>query len=206
MRLGEKTIELSFCAQFAGAHRLPMWWFGLTQKQEACAGFDAWTRLNGQLLVLQFKASNRILRSGSWRFELHHDQLDNLRQSVRAQRYVYYVFPLYGTTAELHKNPNLLGQTALLDVANLSTIKAPIKNDGNPRKSCLHHVDVRPWAATLHSDPVEVELRQAAILVGEDTLDVGFASPVQSFPGGFEQFWQLSQSLSPRSSAVLIPE
>ena len=57
---------------------------------------DAWTRLNGRLLVLQFKASNRILRSGSRRFKLHHGQLDNPRQLVRAQRSVFYVFPLVG--------------------------------------------------------------------------------------------------------------
>lgn len=59
MRLSEKTLELNICAQatkYVGA-QTNLLWFGLTQKQEACAGFDACTRLGGRLLVFQFKAS-----------------------------------------------------------------------------------------------------------------------------------------------------
>ena len=41
MRLSEKTFELNFCSQFAqlwGHYNIK--WFGLTQRQEAKAGFD----------------------------------------------------------------------------------------------------------------------------------------------------------------------
>ena len=64
MRVSEKTIELNFCAQFAARYGEPVLWFGLTQKQEARLGFDAWTRMGGRLLVFQFKASNDTLSSG----------------------------------------------------------------------------------------------------------------------------------------------
>ena len=45
MRIAEKTIELNFCAQLTARCR-GLLWFGLTQKQEAAAGFDACTRLH----------------------------------------------------------------------------------------------------------------------------------------------------------------
>src|ERR1700686_3423585 len=79
MKLAEKTLELTLCHQLgATLFPWPAWpaphgvpqpiWFGLTQKQEAAAGFDAVTRLHGdRLLLLQFKAG-RKLKNGSVRF------------------------------------------------------------------------------------------------------------------------------------------
>ena len=54
MRISEKTIELNFCAQATFLCGLGLKWFGLTQRQEAKAGFDACGKLGGRLLILQF--------------------------------------------------------------------------------------------------------------------------------------------------------
>lgn len=40
MRLSEKTLEINFCSQGSVALALPVFWFGLTQRQEAAWGFD----------------------------------------------------------------------------------------------------------------------------------------------------------------------
>lgn len=86
MKLSEKTLELNICAQASrllGAKKKILW-FGLTQKQEAKAGFDACTKLGGRLLIFQFKASNRLLRSNERVFLVPHDQLEALRNQVKS--------------------------------------------------------------------------------------------------------------------------
>lgn len=90
MRLSEKTLELNICAQMHSvvSPHTRLLWFGLTQRQEARWGFDACTRLGGRLL--QFKASNRMLRNGARRFQLSHRQLTALQRL--AGSYVRTVF------------------------------------------------------------------------------------------------------------------
>jgi hypothetical protein len=118
-RLSEKTIELTICSQISFYSGHLMTWFGLTQREEARAGFDACTALNGRLFIFQFKASNQIVRSGARRFIAPHIQMQKLQgicQGIRGV--VYYVFPLIGNTDELVASPNVLDQTYVLDVAN----------------------------------------------------------------------------------------
>lgn len=92
MRLAEKTLELTLCHQIgATLFQWPPWpprggpqpiWFGLTQRQEAEAGFDAAARLHGgRLLLLQFKAG-RKLKNGSVRFTAPHKQLSALQSRL----------------------------------------------------------------------------------------------------------------------------
>src|SRR5208337_5079867 len=104
MWLSEKTIELTFCSQFSAQLGLRnMIWFGLTQAQEKRLGFDACTRLNGRLLILQFKASNKIVHPQRFvrprrRFMLPHTQLERLQNLAASfPRMVYYIFPNIGT-------------------------------------------------------------------------------------------------------------
>jgi hypothetical protein len=156
-------------------------------------------------LILQFKASNRTVRPGHRRFELHHDQLENLRKQVRFPRTVFYVFPLVGNRLELSKDPDVVRQFWLLDVADISSLGPPTKDDGNLLKNRLHHADVRPWLVTLHSKPVEIGLNQAATFAAEDIADAGLVSPSEALPDGFEQFWRFCTSLTFRSVAAVIP-
>src|SRR5688500_3952199 len=131
MRLSEKTLEISICAQLAAYTRRRLIWFGLTQKQEAIAGFDVCTRLNGRLLIMQFKASDHLLSSGARRFHLPHDQLMSLTARWQGwTRSVYYVFPLVGNTKEIAANSDLIAQTRLLDVGTLPRIAAPTTRAG----------------------------------------------------------------------------
>lgn len=158
VRLSEKTLELNICAQVARAvpHPPVLIWFGLTQKQEARAGFDACTRLNGRLLIFQFKASNRVQRSGERLFQMPHQQFVQLRARVgAATRSIFYAFPLVGTTLELTANPDLLSQTWLMDVATVPALPVPTTDRGRHRRNGCHNVYVVPGHATIHSDPVE---------------------------------------------------
>ena len=50
MRLSEKTLELNICSQISNLLANRVFWFGLTQKQEAIAGFDSCFKLKGRLL------------------------------------------------------------------------------------------------------------------------------------------------------------
>jgi hypothetical protein len=166
MRLSEKTMELTFCCQFGVYISKPPIWFGLTQKQEATAGFDACTRLGGKLLILQFKASAETLADDSRRFYAPHDQMQALRSQCNSQRGVYYVFPLIGTTHELSNNPCILPHTWFLDVSQLpSKISMPTKKKGAPRKNKIHYIDVQPHKATIHSEAFDVELLSADELI-----------------------------------------
>jgi len=159
MRLSEKTLELNFCHQFGSCISKNLIWFGLTQRQEAKAGFDACTRLGGKLLILQFKATTEIRFNNSRRFHAPHDQMQALRSRCTNQRGIYYVFPLIGTTSELINNPCILSHTWFLDVLLLpNPIPLPITWKGPVRKNKMHYIDVEPPDAFIHSETFKVTL------------------------------------------------
>jgi hypothetical protein len=205
VKLSEKTLELNICAQTSQhvAPKQKLLWFGLTQKQEAHAGFDACAKLNGRLLIFQFKASNRVLKSKDRVFLAPHDQLTALLGQVKSiQRSVFYAFPLVGNTVELKKNSDLLSQTWLVDVATLSGLGAPTKADGTLRKNGCHNIYVTPGKAVFHSDPIPAEA-------------IDFHSFVrEGFPGAdglnwlfnqrFASFWELAQNLSSGARGVVV--
>ncbi len=159
MRLSEKTFELNFCSQFAQLlGQYDVKWFGLTQRQEAKAGFDACTRTNGNLFLFQFKVSNRIL-NGVRRFKAPHRQLQNLRQKCRAfGRRVFYVLPMIGTTLDFFQHPNILTKTWFLDVSRIPWLFSPSRGNLKP----YHYIDVPirtiPPIAIIHSKPIKISL------------------------------------------------
>jgi hypothetical protein len=164
MRLSEKTIELNFCAQVTSNYERGAFWFGLTQRQEAEAGFDVASRLGGRLVLLQFKASNTVLRSGGRRFHLRHGQLENLRERSwgSRERSVFYVLPNLGDTSELSAGRgDLLARSWLLDVASLPPIGLPTKANGSLRKNETHYADLIPPLVTIHSDPIKTSVLRA---------------------------------------------
>ena len=159
MRLSEKTLELSICSQFAAQLGRRVVWFGLTQKQEARAGFDACTQWGARVLILQFKASNDLRDGGATRrFYAPHRQMQALRVRARASRRIFYVLPNLGTTQELAKDSDLLSQTWLLDVALIPLLPPPLTRRGTPRKSGEHHLDLTPPLVTVWSEPVELKV------------------------------------------------
>ena len=169
MRLSEKTIEINICAQINQYMRSRIIWFGLTQAQEAIAGFDTAARLGGKILLFQFKASNHLLRSGERRFHLKHDQLQNLINRLKGcRRSIFYVFPSIGNTYELAKNNgDLISSTKLLDVSNLPNPFPPPITMTKPyriRKNNTHYADVLNNRVTIHSEPVKADLLSFAHL------------------------------------------
>lgn len=162
MRLSEKTLELSLCAQFAERWNLRnAIWFGLTQGQEKELGFDACSRINGRLLILQFKASNVVVQPQRFsaprrRFTLPHDQLISLRDlAIGLPRAVYYVFPNLGTTYELSLNQDLVQQTWFLDVTGLP----PSALISVPRnRARRHYAYTDPPLCELRSEPTHPNL------------------------------------------------
>lgn len=205
MKLSEKTLELNLCAQ-ASRHvgsKNRLLWFGLTQKQEARAGFDACTKLGGRLLIFQFKASNRILKSKDRVFLVPHDQLIALRTRAGShRRSIFYAFPLVGSTSEFKANPDLLPQTWLVNITSLSAVGAPTKADGSPRRNNCHNVYVKPGKAIFHSDPVEVNAIDFETFVrqgfpGADGMNLDFHER-------FESFWELAREFSQGARALVL--
>lgn len=167
MRIPEKTIELNFCKGFPQLLGHDLIWFGLTQKQEAKAGFDACARSNSTLMLFQLKASNNLLKNGTRRFLAEHDQMQVLRNQVKKNRLVYYVLPIIGTTPEIIHGLCFSHCSRYLDISQLPpTIPFPYAKGTKPptkRKNNCHYVDLAPnlATATIHSDPFEVKLLSA---------------------------------------------
>jgi hypothetical protein len=164
-RLSEKTLELTICSQVSVFSGHLMTWFGLTQRQEAHAGFDACTAINGRLFIFQFKASNFDTSAGARRFQAPHGQLTTLQQLCGGvPGVVFCVFPLVGNTAELSVHPDVINHTWLLDVADIPPLGPPTTRAGTLRASGAHYVDVSPPIATFHSDPEKVRIQQAPLI------------------------------------------
>jgi hypothetical protein len=203
MRRSEKTIELNFCAQVTASAPTPILWFGLTQKQEAAAGFDAAIKVGGRLLLFQFKASDYVLKSTDRCFHLSHHQLAALqKRAAKRPRSVFYAFPLIGNTVELSKAPSLLPNVGLLDVATLPAINRPTTRYGTPRKTQVHYADVRPWTVTIHSEPVQSRLEPAMELAAG-----GFQGGDGLSRPGFERFgdfWRFGRALGGTAAAAIV--
>src|SRR6476660_672110 len=152
MRLAEKTIELTFCSQLTLLWGISLFWFGLTQKQEAQAGFDAAARLGGRLFILQFKASQHVVTSGR-RFHAPHTQMSNLIQRCRGPRSIFYVLPALGTTLEIAGDIDLVSRSWLLDVNDLRGVSPPVTPWNTPRKRGSHYFDLSPPEVLIH-DPL----------------------------------------------------
>ena len=149
MRLSEKTIELTFCSQFAVELGIrEVIWFGLTQKQERQLGFDVCSKVNGRVLIIQFKASNNIVMHNRFnrprrRFTLPHVQLDCLQTLANTfPDCVYYAFPNLGSTSDLSRNRNLINQTWFLDVSNLPYPYPVPQNKAKIHYAYLDHPDL----------------------------------------------------------------
>jgi hypothetical protein len=199
MRLSEKTIELNYCSQFARSSPHNVIWFGLTQRQEAQAGFDACTKVGGKLFLFQFKASSHSVK-GARRFHAPHEQMENLRKRCSVPRSVFYALPLVGTTHELSSNPDVLNQTKLLDVAAIPALSPPTTSWGTPRKNKVHYIDVYSAVAVIHSDPVEVPIIDAGIFISQGLLDTRGLS----FRQNFEEFFAFTRLLGRNSAGVVV--
>ena len=178
MRIAEKTVELNFCKGLPALLGESIFWFGLTQAQEARAGFDACTKLGGQLLLFQVKASRVVLKSAARQFQAPHDQMQALRdRASKPNRRVFYVFPSAGTTAEVCGHDCFSHCSQFLDVLKLPVVvpKPLAAGKLTVRASGVHYIDVQPGTATIHSEPFEVPLVSseafAAYLV-QDRSDV----------------------------------
>jgi hypothetical protein len=158
MRVSEKTVEINFCVQWRiGGQQA--FWFGLTQEQEKRAGYDVMTRSGGRLLVLQFKASAHVLRSGERRFHAPHHQLVALQDRLRGSRDIYYVLPRFGRSQELPGlNWDIAANCYLFPVANIPIVAPPTRPDGALRKNGRHYFDLDQTTdiVKIHSDPVFV--------------------------------------------------
>lgn len=165
MRISERSIELNFCASLSRVASRDLFWFGLTQRQEARAGFDVAARTGGRLLMFQIKASNRVLkRTGARQFKAPHAQMCALQDRAKGQRGIFYVLPNLGDTVDLKNLGRFLDRIWLLDVADLPVpLPPPTKGrSATPRRSGWHYLDLRPPIVTIHSDPFEVPVRSAA--------------------------------------------
>ncbi len=174
--LTEKTLELTFCSQFASenafVHHVP-WphrivWFGLTQLQENQLGFDAATSLGGFAILFQFKASHTVTKKRGRRFKVEHEQMSILRQSFGHHAgSCFYVFPDVGNIHELAPiHSDVIGNSWLMDVARLpNPIPPPLKSDNSGlRKDECHFAYLgNPVTGNIdfHSEPFSVRAYKA---------------------------------------------
>jgi hypothetical protein len=161
MRLSEKTLELSITSQLT--HRLDLpeaIWLGLTQQQENRLGFDAAAQIDGHVVVLQFKASNVLVRPRRFtrrrrRFTLPHAQLANLQELAQTFPVsVFYALPNLGTAAELNQNRDLIAQTFYLELAAL-----PYPFPAPTNRSQKHYLYMDPPDYELRSEPHQNSVR-----------------------------------------------
>ena len=198
MRISEKTHELTLCSQlsflisgwatmhgqgFVNHSQGQPIWFGLTQKEEAKAGFDAATRLrNGRLFILQFKAG-WTLQSGIIRFEAKHKQFEKLHVlSDMFPGQVFYVFPGLTDSRQLcGPGHSLLAETWFLDIDIMPLLGAPT------RKSEAHNVylDSVSGEVVFRSNPVHVQATKA--LESAPIFQPGISTSISDC--GFEEFW-----------------
>lgn len=210
MRISEKTVEINFCKGLPNIVGKDLFWFGLTQEQEARAGFDVCTKLNGTLFLFQIKASRVVLKNGARRFRAAHDQMQVLRnQATSKKRKVFYVFPSAGTTMDMCGINCFSRCSQLLDVSLLpAVIPLPLaKGKTTSRLSGDHYIDVLPGKATIHSDPFEVKLFKPDHLLAILAEDHNAVRSENSASNNeFSMFWE-SISRIPRDGmygAVLI--
>lgn len=208
MKVSEKTLELTLCSQLTWLNNhwfCPQFihgpqpiWFGLTQRQEARAGFDAATRLrNGRILLLQFKAGRR-LRGGAIRFHAPHQQLQALQGRIRNQeRLLFYVLPEVTRTSELnHHGSWILASTWFLDVAAIPTLKAPKRHNQHHYLTLFSHSGL----VRITSDPVDVHATR-----GTDLVDrYGWSSFGGEYEN-FEKFWSYAGLLGRGAVAAALP-
>jgi hypothetical protein len=153
LKLSEKSLELTFCAQFGWTMGVPIVWIGLTQKQERQYGFDMASNFGGRAVLLQFKASATVRNYGR-RFHVNHGQLVTLSSAFHAMPHTtFYVFPNVGRIGDLVAvGGDLVTNTYLADVA---TFPSPIPV--THRAKNLHYADLlaNPGGSpsiTFHSD------------------------------------------------------
>lgn len=228
MRISEKTIEINYCAELTAW----LWpqgrtvWFGLTQEQEARAGFDVCARINSRLFILQFKASNKVLRNGDRHFYTPHHQLVALRKLARRSRSVLFVLPTFGNTREFNQLSSVVKACALADVFRLpAAIPPPLSRKGTPRVNGMHYMRLAPGIVTIHSEPMRLETFSdafwgdlqppawASTEHGEAELAVRHfrASWTSAFSDGgiraeefddFNAFWKVAKNVGPNTYAV----
>lgn len=182
MRLSEKTIEVNFCSQLTPLIRPRPWWFGLTQQQEAGAGWDVASKISGRWVRFQLKASERRMGStGCRRFQTPHHQLVELKARATKPGRVFYVLPNIGSTKDLVRERfDLLPSLWLLDLYDVPAIGPPTTASGALRKNEHHYLDLSvsgDWGiVTIHSDPIEVPMLGVEA-VAQRIADGGEPSP-----------------------------
>lgn len=205
MRLSEKTLEINICSQMSALlkRKQNLFWFGLTQKQEAKAGFDVCTKFGGRLLIFQFKASNHVLKSGQRKLLVPHYQFKNLKRIAGSSvRSVFYAFPMVGNTLEMQKDPDLLHQTWLLDLTRVPQLSPPTSVHGLLRKNGCHNVYVLPRQAEIHSEPINVPLYNARELASSGFSGVdGFHTEGDN---QFESFWEYAKTFTKGARGLVL--
>jgi hypothetical protein len=219
-KLSEKTLELNFASQLNHRCGGKLLWFGLTQQQEAKAGYDIATRIGQALFVIQMKASNHLLKTDERQFKVPHEQMESMLKMTFGgapfpSRSVFYAFPILGNTQELAHYPDVLGNTWLCDVAGLKTLTVPTTKTGSPRKDGCHYVNVSPGKppivksatsgkAVFHSEPVTVITQRGDAFASDLTeLTLGSGLLEVMTNNNFRDFWKLCELFRRKAFGVV---
>lgn len=218
-KLSEKTLELNFASQLNHRCGGKLLWFGLTQQQEARAGYDIATRIGQALFVVQMKASNHLLKTKERQFKVPHEQMESMLKLTPGgapfpSRSVFYAFPVLGKTQDLADYPDVLGNTWLCDVADLKAVAAPTTKTGSIRKDGCHYVNVFPGeppikpgasgTAVFHSEPVTV-ITQRGDAFASDLIESKLGNGLLEVmtKNNFRDFWELCELFHRKAFGVV---
>ena len=171
MALSEKTLEINICAQLAehirAKYGLRVFWYGLTQAEEAKLGYDTSFKVGALQTVFQFKAPKSLLtrtsyvrssgvsmKAGGYVYDVPHAQMQTLLGHVTANPQIvgFYCFP---TVFNVPPSNFMLDKTLLVGLSGLISLPPSSRSNGDHR-AYIYPAGAGVGTAWFCSDPLKL--------------------------------------------------
>lgn len=171
MALSEKTLEINICAQLAehirAKYGLRVFWYGLTQAEEAKLGYDTSFKVGALQTVFQFKAPKSLLtrtsyvrssgvsmKAGGYVYDVPHAQMQTLLGHVTTNPQIvgFYCFP---TVFNVPPSNFMLDKTLLVGLSGLIGLPPSSRSNGDHR-AYIYPAGAGVGTAWFCSDPLKL--------------------------------------------------
>ncbi|MFA8656298.1 hypothetical protein ACULL3_00570 [Xanthomonas arboricola pv. corylina] len=171
MALSEKTLEINICSQLAehilGKYGLRVFWYGLTQAEEAKRGYDTSFKLGALQVVFQFKAPKSLLtrtsyvrtskvpmNAGAYVYDVPHAQMQTLLGHVALNPQIggFYCFP---TVFNVPPSNFMLDKALLVGLGGLIGLPPSSRSHGDHR-AYVYPAGAGVGTAWFCSDPLKL--------------------------------------------------
>jgi hypothetical protein len=168
LRFSEKSFVMNFVSEYRPARGRAIWW-GLTQAEERRLGFDARVFEGGRGFLLQFKAVHDTTPAVA-RFHAEHEQMRILASHAVLPQTVFYALTTVASWQDfVSQGLRVIPGAWLLDISRIPrplrrpmTLTRPFRR----RRSGVHYIELHPPMAVIRSEPVEVPVIPAEMLIG----------------------------------------